>query len=207
MTAAASTARFDRWWPLAGGQDVRDQVLAAYASPSRGYHDAAHLAEVCARVDELWAAAPTFDRAVVLLAAWFHDAVYDALPDDEQRSADWAERALPELGVAPDVVARVSALVRMTATHRPADDDPEAQALCDADLAILAADPTRYAHYVAAVREEYAHVAEPDFRAGRAAILTDLIAKPHLFHTTHARRHWEAPARVNVQRELRSLVD
>ena len=43
------------------------------------------------------------------------------------------------------------------------------------------------------------------FRAGRAAILRDLLAKPHLFHTAYAREHWEAPARGNVERELAAL--
>jgi predicted metal-dependent HD superfamily phosphohydrolase len=53
------------------------------------------------------------------------------------------------------------------------------------------------------VRREYAHVADDDFRAGRAAVLGDLLAKPHLFHTAHGRAAWEAPARANVTRELR----
>ena len=32
-------------WPLDAGHDVRDEVLAAYADPERGYHDTTHLAE------------------------------------------------------------------------------------------------------------------------------------------------------------------
>ena len=60
----------------------------------------------------------------------------------------------------------------------------------------------RYAEYVAAVRREYAHVPDRAFREGRAAILRDLLAKPHLFHTAYAREHWEDAARANVQREL-----
>ncbi len=93
-------------------------------------------------------------------------------------------------------------LVRLTATHRPADDDANGCALSDADLAILAAPAERYAAYVADVRREYAAVPDDAFRAGRAAILRDLLAKPHLFHTAHAREHWEAAARANLAREL-----
>ncbi|MGZ6753102.1 MAG: hypothetical protein ACXVEJ_06505, partial [Nocardioides sp.] len=80
-------------------------------------------------------------------------------------------------------------------------------ALSDADLAILAAPPERYAAYAAAVRREHAHVPDDAFRAGRAAILTDLLAKPHLFHTRHARTTWEAPARAAVAREVATLTD
>ena len=44
------------------------------------------------------------------------------------------------------------------------------------------------------------------FAAGRSAILLDLLAKPTLFHTAHARAHWEAPARANVEQELSVLA-
>ena len=74
--------------------------------------------------------------------------------------------------------------------------------LSDADLAILAAPDGRYAEYVAAVRREYSHVPDAAFREGRADILRDLLAKPHLFHTAYAREHWEETARANVHREL-----
>jgi predicted metal-dependent HD superfamily phosphohydrolase len=102
-------------------------------------------------------------------------------------------------------VAEVARLVRLTETHRPADDDANGCALSDADLAILAAPPERYEEYAADVRREYAHVPDDEFRAGRAAILRDLLAKPNLFHTAYAREHWEAPARANVARELAAL--
>jgi predicted metal-dependent HD superfamily phosphohydrolase len=192
-------------WPLPGGEDLRDVLVAAYSDPSRGYHDLRHLAEVCARLDELAAGGTAFDRTPVLLAAWFHDGVYDGQPGAEERSARWAERALVGLGVAAATVAEVARLVRLTETHRPADADAEGCALSDADLAILAAPPERYAEYAADVRREYAHVPDEAFRAGRAAILRDLLAKPHLFHTAYAREHWERPARANVERELGAL--
>lgn len=191
------------WWPLPSGAELRDRLLRAYADPSRGYHDTRHLAEVCARIDELGADGRTpFDRVTVLLAAWFHDSVYDGRPEAEHRSAEWAEQALPALGVEAATVAEVARLVRLTETHRPADHDTSGCVLSDADLAILAAPAERYAEYVAAVRAEYAHVPDDAFRAGRSAILRDLLAKPHLFHTAYAREHWEAAARLNVLREL-----
>ena len=183
-------------WPLPDAEDVRDALLAAYAHPSRGYHDTLHLSEVLDRLDEL----PGGDAVAVRLAAWFHDGVYDGRPGAEERSAQWAESALA--GRDPALAAEVARLVRLTETHRPADDDPAGCLLSDADLAILAAPPERYGAYVAAVRREYAHVPDGAFDAGRAAILRDLLTKPHLFHTAYAREHWEAPARANVEAEL-----
>ncbi|GAA2127733.1 hypothetical protein [Nocardioides bigeumensis] len=184
-------------WPLDDRHALRDELLAAYADPSRGYHDTRHLTEVLDRLDELAAAGEDFDRVAVVLAAWFHDGVYDGRPAAEERSAQWAEQALP-----PDVAAEVARLVRMTEHHRPDESDRNGRALSDADLAILAAGPERYAKYVAAVRREYAHVSDADFATGRGLVLRDLLAKPALFQTRHGHDAWEATARANLLAEL-----
>jgi predicted metal-dependent HD superfamily phosphohydrolase len=192
-----------RFWPARLDDRLRERLETAYGDPGRGYHDRQHLTEVLQHVDALM---PADDpaREAVLLAAWFHDAVYDGRADDEERSARLAEDSLSGTPAA-DRATEVGRLVRLTATHRPADDDHAGQVLCDADLAILAADEGRYASYVAGVRAEYAHVPGPAFAAGRAAVLADLLAKPTLFHTAAARDRWEERARANVRRELGAL--
>lgn len=191
-------------WPLEGGHAVRDALVAAYDDPQRGYHDTQHLAEVLARLEELAENGTLFDRVPVGLAAWFHDAVYDGERDAEERSAAWAEDALADL-TEPQVVAEAARLVRLTETHRPDDDDANGCALSDGDLAILAAPPERYAQYVVDVRREYSHLADEVFAAGRAGVLRDLLAKPQLFHTPYARKHWEDAARINMEAELARL--
>jgi len=191
-------------WPLPDCPDLGDELAAAYADPSRGYHDTRHLTEVLDRLDELAGAGTGFDATPVLLAAWFHDAVYDGERDAEERSATWAEDALAAVLPAP-VVGEVARLVRLTETHQPDDADLNGCALSDADLAILAAPADRYGEYVAAVRREYAHLADDVFDQGRAAVLGALADKPHLFHTAYARERWESPARANLERELAAL--
>ena len=192
-------------WPLDDAPDLRDALLAAYADPARGYHDVQHLAEVLERLEELAAAGTAYDRTPVLLAAWFHDAVYDGERDAEERSAAWAEESLPGL-VDVATLTEVARLVRLTESHRPDDDDANGCALSDADLGILAAPQLRYDKYVAAVRTEYGHLPDDIFNAGRAEVLRELVAKPHLFHTAYALSRWEEPARRNVERELSVLV-
>ncbi len=181
-----------------------DNLLGRWQEPQRHYHTLAHLTAVLDHVDAL--AEYADDADAVRLAAWFHDAVY--LPErseNEERSARLAERALPEAGVAEEKAAEVARLVRLTTGHDPAGDDRDGQVLCDADLAILAAPPSAYAAYTAAVREEYHFVPSGAFRAGRAAILRQLLALPRLFHTPHGQREWEATARYNLTGELEML--
>ena len=188
-------------WPLSAADDLRAALLAAYADPVRDYHDTRHLTEVIERLEEIGSAGVPFDRVPVVLAAWFHDSVYDGERDAEERSAVWAEEALAPL-VGAEVVAEVARLVRLTETHRPEDDDANGSALSDADLAILAAPSVRYEEYAAAVRREFAHVDDESFRLGRASVLRALLEKPHLFHTAYARDAWEKPARANAEAEL-----
>ncbi|MDX2594131.1 MULTISPECIES: hypothetical protein [Streptomyces] len=181
-----------------------DNLLARWQEPQRHYHTLAHLTAVLDHVDVL--AESAADPDVVRLAAWFHDAVY--LPDrseNEERSAHLAERALPEAGVPAAKTAEVARLVRLTVTHDPAGDDRDGQVLCDADLAVLAAPPSAYAAYTAAVREEYHFVPNDAFRAGRATILRQLLDLPSLFRTSYGQRHWEATARYNLAAELEML--
>src|SRR4051794_23454122 len=188
-------------WPLTDRHDVRDALVAAYADPSRGYHDTLHLTEVLDRLDELAAERMGFDPMVVALAAWFHDAVYDGERDAEERSAAWAEDALAGTPYA----AEVARLVRLTETHDPTADDAAGQALCDADLAILASGAERYDDYIAGVRRDYAHISDDDFTAGRRAVLHDLARRDRLFHTAYGRERWEPAARANLARELAGL--
>ncbi|WP_405743812.1 hypothetical protein OG422_18865 [Streptomyces sp. NBC_01525] len=181
-----------------------ENLLARWAEPQRRYHTVAHLAAVLERVDEL--ASYAADPGIVELAAWFHDAVYR--PDrseNEERSAALAERALPELGLDADRTAQVARLVRLTVTHDPEPGDRDGEVLCDADLAVLAGTPDAYAAYAAAVREEYAFVPDPDFIAGRAAVLRQLLGLPRLFRTPLGRERWEGVARHNLATELTLL--
>ncbi|MET9764648.1 hypothetical protein ABZ016_37215 [Streptomyces sp. NPDC006372] len=207
----ALRARFTRTLEAARGPAAgpdpapyADNLLARWQEPQRRYHTVEHLTAVLDHVDVLEKYAT--DPDVVRLAAWFHDAVY--LPDrseNEERSARLAERALAEAGVPDAKTAEVARLVRLTVSHDPADDDPDGQVLCDADLAILASPPSAYAAYTTAVREEYHFVPNDAFRTGRAAILRQLLDLPKLFRTPHGTAEWEATARYNLAAELEML--
>jgi predicted metal-dependent HD superfamily phosphohydrolase len=184
-------------WPLPERTELRDRLVATYSN-DRGYHDLRHLADVLDRLDELGMG----DDREVVLAAWFHDAVYDGAPGAEERSAALAASELD--GTEVDV-AEVVRLVHLTERHDPQPGDHRGEALCDADLGILAAPADRYAEYVAGVRREYADHPDADFRAGRLAVLRDLVSRDALFRTPYAHEHWEPRARENLRAEIVAL--
>jgi predicted metal-dependent HD superfamily phosphohydrolase len=183
-----------------GGVPRPNDLLARYAEPHRRYHDTAHVRQV---VRDAVALTSGRDRALVALAAWAHDVVYDGRPgDDERASAAWARRELTAAGLADADVVRVEGLVLATLDHTPPPGDHLAEALLDADLAILGAAPADYERYRIAVRAEYAHVPDDAWRAGRAAVLRSLLAKEPLYRTRAARERWAARARHNLREEL-----
>jgi predicted metal-dependent HD superfamily phosphohydrolase len=186
-----------------GGDPRPTDLDARYAEPHRRYHDTTHVRQV---VRDAVALTEGRDRALVALAAWAHDVVYDGRPgDDERASAAWARRELTAARLAEADITRVEGLVLATLDHTASPGDHLADALLDADLAILGAEPADYERYRRAVREEYAHVADDDWRVGRAAVLRSLAAREPLYRTAAARERWAASARRNLAAELAGL--
>ncbi|TFH98397.1 DUF4031 domain-containing protein [Micrococcus lylae] len=191
-------------------EELGRDLLARWSQPHRHYHAPDHLLAVLEAVDRLRTDGEELGphpRAVPL-AAWFHDAVYDADPSrpagqDEEDSARLAEDLLsaPPLAVPDAEIAETARLVRLTARHRPDKEDSAGAALSDADLEVLGRDPESYDAYVALVRKDFAHVAEPDWRRGRSAVLDDLLATERLYTTASGCRRWEQAARANLTRE------
>ncbi|SDF55694.1 HD domain-containing protein [Klenkia brasiliensis] len=177
-------------------------VVDAWGEEHRRYHDLAHLAAVLGVAGQL--AGHATDPVAVALAAWYHDVVYDPTAgDNEEVSAQRAQAGLRGM-VPDDRLAQVVRLVRLTAGHDPAGDDADGAVLCDADLAVLASPAQAYAAYASAVREEYGHLDDATFTAGRIGVLESLLALPALFRTPTA-QSWEAPARANLTAELQLL--
>jgi predicted metal-dependent HD superfamily phosphohydrolase len=202
-----SLVGFEAWAQLAGNSPTSRTewaaVVAAWGEPHRRYHDLGHLAAVLGLVGELAAAA--VDPDAVRLAAWYHDVVYDPRRgDNEGVSAERARAGLRGL-VPPERVEEVVRLVLLTAGHDPAPDDANGAVLCDADLAVLAAPPGAYAAYASAVREEYGHLSDAEFTAGRTAVLEHLLALPALYRLPALAAEWTPRARANLAAELSLL--
>ena len=150
-----------------------------------------------ARVENLSA----LDREILSAAIWWHDVVYDATrADNEELSARLAEQHVRE-----DIRQEVGRLIRLTKTHDVKPDDRLGAILISIDLSILGAEPARYDAYAAAIRQEFIHVPEGDYRAGRAKVLSQFAARPVVFPDAAFAARYDRQARENLARELASL--
>lgn len=192
----------NRWEAIMPGHDALFlDLLDRWSEDHRKYHGCTHLLAVLEALDLL--TDPADPPRTVLLAAWFHDAVYRGIAgQDEEESARLAEERLTDAGLPVPEVEEVARLVRLTSDHRPEAGDSDGALLCDADLSVLGGEPEPYARYVAAVREDYAHIGDADFAAGRAAVVRHLLELDPLFHSDRARELWLDAARRNLQGEL-----
>lgn len=199
---ALTVPLLERWnSTLPGHEELGFELLERWGEDHRKYHSRTHLLAVLEALDVL--TDPALPARSVTLAAWFHDAVYEGIAgQDEEESARLAEDRLAIAGLPESVVDEVARLVRLTSEHSPAPDDHAGALLCDADLSILGAEPAAYARYLKAVREDYAHVSDPDFAAGRAAVVRQLLALDPLFHSERAKSLWLDAARRNLEAEL-----
>jgi predicted metal-dependent HD superfamily phosphohydrolase len=181
----------------ADSDDVFRALMARYGEVHRKYHTLQHLRECLGQFEAVRSLA--LKSAEVETALWFHDAIYEVKrSDNDARSAEWARSAALQAGVAPEVAARLHALVMVTQhTGVPARDDE--QLLADIDLAILGAEPARFAEYDRQIREEYGHVPGWLFKRKRRAVLRAFLDRPRIFSTAHFRQALEAAARANLR--------
>ena len=194
------------WRRLGARSDPRlphQEITRAYSEPHRHYHTLEHIAHALTLFDG--ARASVRDASAAELALWLHDVVYDPrAKDNEARSAAYAARILHAGGLPSHVAERVTAPIMVT-RHLAPPDDPDAQYVVDADLAILGGAPAEFDRYARQVRREYAFRSEAEWREGRSRVLRAFLDRPRIYLTREFLR-FEGPARANLERSLRHLA-
>jgi predicted metal-dependent HD superfamily phosphohydrolase len=190
---------------------VHAELVAAYTAPDRHYHGLAHIEALLRLAEEH--AGLIADRGVLEAGIWFHDAVYDTRrKDNEEKSAELALARLAGIAT-PDRLARVAMMIRATRDHivpvfgdgAPVSAARDCALFLDFDLAILGSPTAEFAAYETAVRREYSWVREPQWIAGRRAVLEYFLARPAIYATAQFRASHEAAARRNLGNALANL--
>lgn len=194
--------------PLQLAPDQRAALEAAYATPSRAYHNISHVAEVLRHYADVAAGPGWTQPREVALAVLYHDAIYEAgRRDNEARSALLARehiaRWMPDAGIDVD---RVAELIDLTARHGAIareDVDEETRLFLDGDMAILGAEPAAFDAYDRGIASEYrGHVPGPLFRLNRRRFLKGLLKRERIFLSDHYHQRYDAAARNNLRRSI-----
>lgn len=177
-----------------------------YRSDGRFYHTLRHVTHF---LDCLARLALNGDVSPAMrLAAFYHDAIYDAKrKDNEKRSAQLMVEFGLEAGIARGVISDAEALVLATRKHKVLRGrlSEDSKLFLDCDLMILAASPAVYDKYAANVRLEYSHIKTRDFKAGRADFMEKFLKRKRIYMSDLVHSEFEAAARKNLNRELARL--
>lgn len=177
------------------------RLLAAWSEPQRAYHTLQHLEECLSLLDSSRCTQP----AIVEMALWLHDAVYDPKAgDNEERSADLAVEAVSALRLSDSLVQNIRRLIILTKTHQ-AGDGVDDGLLIDIDLAILGQSVERFDQYEEQIRFEYSWVPDEVYREKRVEVLRGFVSRDQIFVTDQMRERFERAARENLARIITRL--
>lgn len=179
-----------------------EELAAAYSETGRHYHSATHVAECLKHFEAVRELADA--PAEIELAIWFHDAIYDPKAgDNEERSAEWAAKALRTAGCAGRSVEAVHSMVLATKSHDATTND--AALMVDIDLGILGASRVHFERYDAQIRLEYEWVPLQRYREARREVLQDFLQREAIYRTGVLHGRYEKQARENLTAKVLAL--
>lgn len=181
-----------------------NEIETAYTGRDRYFHNASHLEQLLAAL--LPVAPEIEDWDTLAFALIYHDLVYDVVRyvaenDNEDLSADAAEKALQELNYPAGKIERCKAHILATKHHKPSPDG-DTNFLTDADLSVLGQPWEEYKLYMDNIRKEYEVYPDNIYYAGRSSVLKNFLRMQRLFKTEHFHQLYGEAATENIKREL-----
>lgn len=202
----------DTWLKLVAGFTTNDKlanewfgrIQQTYQNSSRSYHNMEHVESLLQYIQLHQHLIE--DKESLQFAAFFHDYVYEAgSTNNERHSAQEALKALFELQVPTEKVAKVCRLIMATKHHNPVSEDKDTALFVDMDMAILGASPNEYIVYRNAVEKEFSSCPNFLFARGRRSFLLNTLAQPFIYHTKVFQEALELNARHNLLTELKTI--
>lgn len=177
-------------------QKVFNKLIAAYSKKQRAYHTLQHVYECLVLFESIQA--NLNDQHAVVLALWFHDAVYEPqAKDNELKSAELFEQYLAQ-NLSTDIVQKIKRWIIATQKHE-ATNELDLQFLLDIDLAILAASPERFDEYEQQIQQEYAWVDPEVYSIKRKEVLAHFYQTEPLYQTEYFQQSLEKRAKSNLK--------
>ncbi|MEO1857550.1 MAG: hypothetical protein ABGY95_09355 [Rubritalea sp.] len=178
-----------------------EAIATLHTSPERKYHNIEHIHDCLEKFDS-WPNKPA-DKACdsIELAIWFHDIIYEnTRADNEDYSAALLTHFLRGHPLETEAVALI-----MATQHKETSGMRSEEIICDIDLSILGSAAEEYQRYADAIQQEYDWVEPEMYREKRCDVLRNFLLRENIYHTEHARSHWQDQAKINLQNEINQL--
>ena len=191
-----------------------DRLISQHNQVGRHYHTSVHLKEMLDYLNILEEGAAISDqqhKAILRLAVFFHDAVYDPQSStNEKDSANLFEQFTREVGrkiLGASTVDTVITCILATQRHKviPGEVTMLQEFFLDIDMAVLGKKMHAYRSYAALIRKEYHFVPHAIYCEKRAEILESFLNGKQIYLTTVMSCALEKNARQNLRDEIESL--
>ncbi|MCP4344390.1 MAG: hypothetical protein GY795_02565 [Desulfobacterales bacterium] len=185
--------------------DLFQVLLKSYSEPHRTYHTLSHINDCLNELDRSRHLADNENE--IKVAIWFHDAVYKpTATDNEEKSAQWAEKALTEAMVSHSAVRRICNLI-MATKHPCKPESRDAKLIVDIDLSILGRVPDVFSDYEKKIRTEYKLIPWFIYRKKRAELLKSFLNQDQIYLTKEFCDRYEEQAGKNLERSVAELLN
>ncbi len=183
--------------------ELWNEIEINYTKKKRHYHTLEHLDNLLKQLSEVKAQIKGWDS--VLFSLFYHDVIYNPLKNDnEERSADLAEKRLQQISVSKFIVENCKTQILATKKHAESSD-MDINFFTDADLSILGSEWNLYSVYFMQVRKEYSIYPDLIYNPGRKKVLLHFLQMERIFKTDYFNNKFELQAKQNLQQELELL--
>ena len=180
---------------------IFQDITKAYTQKNRHYHTLVHIADLLAQTNIHENQIQDIDS--IYFAIFFHDIVYKPTrADNEEQSAQYAQKIMQSIKVNPTQIQKVDEYILATKKHLPMPMNTDLQFFLDADLSILASDPSRYLLYTQQIRKEYSIYPDFAYKNGRKKALLSFLEREKIFYFYQDDK--ERQARENIKNEIDS---
>lgn len=144
------------------------------------------------------------ERAII-----FHDIVYTPwATDNEERSAEFADKYLSNLWYDANFIAQVKHLVMMT-KHDKTPQTIDEKIIIDIDLAIFWKNKNFYNRYISNIRDEFKRnipwLTNEKFNEWRLSFLENFSNRENIYHTNYFQEKYWNKAKENLEYEKQNL--
>ncbi|MEC3875892.1 HD domain-containing protein [Chryseobacterium salviniae] len=176
------------------------EIEKKYVEKGRYYHNFEHLKNMFSELDKVKDEIKNFQ--IISFSVFYHDVIYDASSkSNEEKSAQFSEKHLRQLGLGFEFIERVSDQIMATKFHQESGDN-DTNYLVDADLLILGQEPEKYKDYTQKVRKEYAIYPDFLYNPGRKKVLEYFLELESIFKTEYFQNKYEQQAKKNIMSEI-----
>lgn len=190
----ADVTTIDEYWK---------QIADRYQENGRHYHTLAHLEHIYESL--LPVQRRIQDWTIIIFSIAYHDVIYNPQrPDNEEKSAQYAQVRMSHIGLEPERVRRCEEHILSTRRHEQSHDN-DTNFFIDADLSILGSPADRYNAYAKNIRKEYEPYPDSVYIPGRKKVIQHFLQMRNIFKTAYFIDKFENVARRNLQNELSHL--